>query len=60
MAAVDLLSCISLGHKLAILVVRYPSLGGEDRSTPVQHGTGVRQRTIYYNERGELRQGMGD
>ena len=28
-----------LCYKLAILVVRYPSLGGEDRSTPVQHST---------------------
>ena len=48
MAALDLLSYISLGHKLAILVVYYPSLEGEDRSAPVQHGTRVRQRTIYY------------
>ena len=55
MAAADLLSYIPLGHKLAILVVYDPSLGGRDSSSPVQHSTGGRQRTIYYKERGELR-----
>lgn len=60
MAAVDLLSYISLGHKWAILVVRDQSLGGRDGSIAVQHSTGVRQRTKYFKERGELRQKRED